>query len=151
MTKWLNLSFCIHFSPSNSSQYVYCSVCVYNVHVRILKNLYWWCLYCHCPQYMGSTPIILTGNASAKSARMQQAQQVVKLFKVQYSLTCTYTCMYICVCIYMYIHLRSNGQVQVYVHIYPQLVKYAIFPDIVIYFYIRWNFPFNRFFYTRSY
>ena len=31
---------------------------------------------------MGSTPIILTGNASAKSARMHQAQQVVKLFKV---------------------------------------------------------------------
>ena len=33
-------------------------------------------------QYMGSTPILLTGNAAAKSARMQQAQQVVKLFKV---------------------------------------------------------------------
>ncbi|CAI8025250.1 Amyloid-beta A4 precursor protein-binding family A member 2, partial [Geodia barretti] len=32
-------------------------------------------------EYMGSTPIILTGIASAKTARMHQAQQVVKLFK----------------------------------------------------------------------
>ena len=37
---------------------------------------------CVCVQYMGSTPIILTGIASAKTARMQQAQQVVKLFRV---------------------------------------------------------------------
>ena len=44
-------------------------------------------------QYMGSTPILLTGNASAKSARMQQAQQVVKLFKVHLVYCSHYTCI----------------------------------------------------------
>ena len=48
-------------------------------------DIYGHVVYTVCLQYMGSTPIILTGNASAKTARMQQAQQVVKLFKVSWS------------------------------------------------------------------
>ena len=58
-------------------------------------------------QYMGSTPILLTGSASAKSARMQQAQQVVKLFKVHLVYCSHYMYMHVFnrlteSCIYMY-------------------------------------------------
>ena len=38
--------------------------------------------YCTCLQYLGSTPILLTGMGAIKSARMHQAQQAVKLIKV---------------------------------------------------------------------
>lgn len=33
-------------------------------------------------QYLGSTPILLTGTGSRKVARMHQAQEAVKLIKV---------------------------------------------------------------------
>ena len=55
-------------------------------------------MFLHILQYLGSTPIMLTGNASAKTARMQQAQQVVKLFKVHVHTRTTYAIHVLCTC-----------------------------------------------------
>ena len=72
-------------------------------------------------QYMGSTPILLTGNASAKSARMQQAQQVVKLFKVHLVYCSHYTC--ICMFSIDLLYLAFTC-----IHVHCTCMRYCVMP-----------------------
>ena len=76
----MSVSISLHFI--NSITKCISSVYMYNMLLCICAHTPIQCILHLFLQYMGSTPIILTGNASAKTARMQQAQQVVKLFKV---------------------------------------------------------------------
>lgn len=63
-------------------------------------------------QYLGSTPIFLSGVASAKSSRMYQAQQAVKLIKVRLIATMDY----ILKLLNNYNKLLNNYNIVYYIH-----------------------------------
>lgn len=69
---------CLIFFFLNNVSPLVCICKVTHVANRLILPIWMFCL-----QYLGSTPIFLSGVASAKSSRMYQAQQAVKLIKVQ--------------------------------------------------------------------